>query len=95
MVEDNIEFTIKDEFGHDINCFIFVSKNINNEEINVLFNQDNDNDDIVRYGKIIKNGSSYTLSNKISLEELDELKEMLDNEIKNISFKLYNPEEGF
>ena len=93
MVEENIQFSVKDEFGHDINCFIFAYKNVNSEEVNVLFNQDNDSDDTIRYGKIIKNGSDYTLSNKISLEELDELKEILDKEIKNICFELYSPEE--
>ena len=93
MVEKDIQFTIQNEYGKDIDCFILVSKPISRNEINVLFNQSNDKDNTIRYAKIIRDNNSYSLSNKISIEELDELKDLLDKEIKNFAFKLYDNEE--
>ena len=82
MIEKNLQFSIKDEYGKDINCFIFAYKPVNSTEINILFNQSDDPDDTLRYGKLVKNGNHYTLFKNLTSFELEELKKLFHEEVK-------------
>jgi len=82
MVEKDIQFTVKDEYGNDINCFILACKNISETEINVIYKRDDDDSDTVRYGRIVKDNDKYILTKNVTEVELEELKELLDGEIR-------------
>lgn len=93
MIERNIVFNINED-GNSVKCFVLAYKSINDSEVNILFSQDNDEADTIRYGKMIKNDNDFILSNNISLSELDELKQLLDVEIRNLAFKIAKPGVG-
>lgn len=82
MVEKDIQFSIKDDIGNDVDCYLLASKNVSDTEINVIFRQSNDSEDTLRYGRMIMDDDGFTLTNSVSDVELDELKELLDKEIR-------------
>ena len=88
MVEKDIQFSIKNDLGLDVDCFLLACKNVSETEINVIFSQSDDSPDTLRYGRIIMDENGFTLSNKITEPELEELKELLTKEIKNSVAKI-------
>ena len=63
MIEKDLQFSIKDDNGNDVDCYIFAYKVVSDTEMNVIFKQDNDEDDVIRYGRIIKKDDDYSLDN--------------------------------
>ncbi len=90
MIEQNIQFKIKDDLGNDVNCFILASNPIDETEANVIYKKDNDEDDVLRYGKIVKTEEKYELKKDITEEEIVELKHSLDDEIHSMSSIIMN-----
>ena len=88
MIEKDLQFSIKDDNGNDVDCYIFAYKVVSDTEMNVIFKQDNDEDDVIRYGRIIKKDDDYSLDNGLSNEELDELKTLFEEEVKTVAEKI-------
>ena len=84
MIDQNIQFAIKNDFGQEIDCFILASKCISDSELNIMYKYDDDEDNTIRYGKIFKRDNDYVLTGGISDYELEELKKMLDKEIQGL-----------
>ena len=94
MVEKDIQFSIKDDIGNDVDCYLLACKNISEREMNVIYKQSNDSDDTLRYGRMVMDDEGFTLTNNVSESELDELKELLDKEIRDSVARIAAFEEG-
>lgn len=95
MIEQNIQFKIKDDLGNDVNCYVLASIPINDTEVNVIYKKNSDEDDTLRYGKIVRNKEEYELIKDITEEEIRELKYSLDDEIYNMASIIMNTVENY
>ena len=93
MKYDYLDFTIDDGYGNDIECNIISMLKMNDNEILVLFIDDerDEKDNVVlKYGKLLKNDDDYELISGVSEDELDSLKKEFEKdllEIPNLVFQ--------
>lgn len=85
MLEKNIQFKIPNEDGTTTNCYILASIKKSENEINIIFHQEDDDDLEMRYGKLILINGDFELKKEINEEEINELKEKFDDEILNLA----------
>lgn len=93
MVDKDIKFKFKTKNGDTVEGIILCKVNIDDDEINVIYKNSNDSDDILRYGKIINYNDNFVLTYDVSEEEKIELMEEMNKEIIKMAAVL-SSEEG-
>ena len=87
MKQEDLIFKVDNGFGEEVECKIVSVKKYNDNEILVLFiddERDEDNNVVLKYGKLIYENNEYELIRCKEKEELEELKKQFNKDLEEL-----------